>query len=69
MPVSLVDHLDRSPDKQILRGKVGNIHSWVPDEDEQSEILQGKTRGLSHVPQVVVVDFMTQDWQVGDLPR
>ena len=29
MPVALTDHIDRSPEKQLLRGKVGYIHSWV----------------------------------------
>ena len=28
MPVASTDHIDRSPDKQLLRGKVGRIHSW-----------------------------------------
>ena len=28
LPVALTDHLDRSPDKQLLRGKIGTIHSW-----------------------------------------
>jgi len=29
MPVALTDHIDRSPEKQLLRGRVGYIHSWV----------------------------------------
>ena len=69
MPVSLVYHLDRSPEKQLLRGKVGKIHSWVLSTDETSDARAGAQRILSHVPLVVFVDFMTNDWQVGDLPN
>ena len=35
LPVMLVDHLDRNPVKQLLRGKEGHIHSWVNDPDEK----------------------------------
>jgi len=29
MPMSLTDHIDRNPKKQLLRGKIGYLHSWV----------------------------------------
>merc|ERR1711994_1036769 len=29
MPVATADHIDRSPDKTILRGRIGYVHSWV----------------------------------------
>ena len=35
MPVATTDHIDRSPEKAILRGRVGFIHSWVLHKDEQ----------------------------------
>ena len=41
MPVSLTDHLDRSPEKQLLRGRVGYIHSWVCQETETSTYEEG----------------------------
>lgn len=29
MPVSLTDHVDRNPEKNLLRGRVGFVHSWA----------------------------------------
>jgi len=37
LPVSLIDHLDRNPDKQLLRGTVGHVVGWEYDEDERTE--------------------------------
>ena len=65
LPVMLVDHLDRSPNKQLLRGKEGHVHSWVLDADEKSEQTNAEShRILSHVPVCVFVDFHTQAWQI-----
>ena len=36
MPVALTDHIDRSSDKQLLRGRIGLVHSWVLDDKETS---------------------------------
>ena len=37
MPVALTYHLDRSPDKMLLKGSVGRVHSWVwPENDQQA---------------------------------
>ena len=44
MRVALTDHLDRSPDKLLLRGRAGYIHSWVWEENDR-------------LPQVVYVKF------------
>ena len=41
MPVALTDHIDRSPDKQLLRGKVGTLHSLVLHEQENSQFERG----------------------------
>ena len=69
LPVMLVDHLDRSPDKQLLRGKEGHIHSWVNDPDEQSESDNNSdARLLSHVPLCVFVDFHTEAWSIPGAP-
>ena len=56
LPVALTDHLDRSPDKNLLKGKVGYVDSWVEDEKEDSSFDQEK-RILRYVPQVVFVQF------------
>ena len=34
MPVALTDHWDRSPDKNLLRGSRGHVHSWRWAENE-----------------------------------
>ena len=60
MPVALTDHIDRSPDKQLLRGKVAKIHSWVLAEGEKSEFVDG-VRILHQLPKVVLVKFHEAD--------
>ena len=54
MPVALTDHLDRSPDKQLLRGKIGTIHSWKVD-DTESSVWEDDVRILEEFPEVVYV--------------
>ena len=54
LPVMLVDHLDRNPEKQLLRGKIGHVHSWVEDADETSI--------ASNVE--VLLDFHTTAWSI-----
>ena len=60
MPVALTDHIDRSSDKQLLRGKVGQIHSWVLHEQETS-VLEDGVRVLRKLPKVVFVKFSNAD--------
>ena len=69
LPVMLVDHLDRNPAKQLLRGKEGHIHSWVNDPDERSTYdVNADARLLSHVPLCVFVDFHTESWHLPGAP-
>ena len=68
MPVALTDHIDRSRDKQLLRGRIGLIHSWVLDDKETSVFVKGKGV-LKHLPKVIFVKFFLADgqecgWQV-----
>ena len=56
MPVALTEHLDRSTDKQLLRGKVGYVHSWVLHAEETS-VFEGGVRVLKKLPVVVFVKF------------
>ena len=56
IPVAMTDHIDRSIDKRILRGRVGHVHSWVLDAKETSSFENGK-RILQHLPQVIFVKF------------
>ena len=49
--VALTDHIDRSPDKQLLRGQVGVVHSWVWEENAPR-------------PSVVYVKFEGAAWKL-----
>ena len=69
LPVCLIDHLDRNPDKQLLRGTEGHIHSWVNDPDETStNEIHADARLLSHIPLCVFVDFHTDLWSIPGAP-
>ena len=56
MPVAMTDHIDRSIDKRILRGRVGHVHSWVLHDEEKSSFQNGK-RILQYLPKVIFVKF------------
>ena len=56
MPVAVTEHINRSYDKIILKGRVGYIHSWVLAPDEKSEYEDGVLI-LHKLPQVVFVKF------------
>ena len=45
----MTDHIDRSIDKRLLRGRVGYVHSWVFNKTEQSVFHDGK-RILQQLP-------------------
>ena len=69
LPVVLVDHLDRNPEKQLLRGKEGHIHSWVNHPEEKStNDANSEAKILSHVPLCVFVDFHTEAWEIPGAP-
>ena len=36
MPVALTEHIDRHPEKQLLLGRIGYVHSWVLHSEEGS---------------------------------
>ena len=61
MPVALTDHLDRNPAKNLLKGKVGYIDSWVEHEDEDSA-YDNEKRILRYVPKVVLVQYYDWVW-------
>jgi len=68
LPVALTDHLDRSPDKQLLRGKVGTIHSWKLSDTEDSA-WEDDVRILHEFPEVVYVKFANCSWQIEGAPE
>lgn len=61
MPVALTEHLDRNPTKNLLKGKVGDIDSWVEDEREDSA-YDSEKRILRYVPRVVFVQYYDWIW-------
>ena len=49
MRVALTDHLDRSPDKLLLRGRAGHVHSWVwPENDRLPRVVYVKFQDAAH---------------------
>ncbi|CAK0868048.1 unnamed protein product [Prorocentrum cordatum] len=58
MPVALTDHIDRSEDKNLLRGRVGWVQSWACDGDDVNDLV---TRGgetiVKKTPKVIFVMF------------
>ena len=48
MRVALTEHIDRSDGKQLLRGTVGTVHSWVwPENDQRPSIVYVKFDGVT----------------------
>ena len=66
MPVALTDHLDRNPDKQLLRGKIGKLHSWVLHPEEKSQFHNG-VRILDKLPKAIFVKFDNAEWTLPGL--
>ena len=61
MPVALTDHIDRNPKIQLLRGKIGILHSWAVHEDETSHFENG-VRVLQKSPVLALVKFPDAKW-------
>ncbi|CAK0792868.1 unnamed protein product, partial [Prorocentrum cordatum] len=58
MPVALTDHIDRSEDKNLLRGRVGRVQSWVCDGDGVDDrVTRGGETILKKTPKVIFVLF------------
>ena len=66
MPMALTDHIDRNPEKQLLRGKICHLHSWVVQGEETSE-FHGGVRILSKLPKVAFVKFEGATWTLPGL--
>ena len=60
MPVAVSEHINRSYDKIIQKGRVGYIHSWVLAPDEKSEYEDG-VRILQKLLKVAFVTFLTKE--------
>ena len=58
MPVAMTDHIDRSVDNIIMRGRVGHIRSWISHEKEKC-VFDNCIRALHDLPKVVFAKFKT----------
>ena len=61
--LAMTDRIDRSPDKQILRGRIGAVHSRALHGGEDSGAKDG-VRILRRLPKVVFVKFANATWQL-----
>ena len=68
LPVALTDHIDRNPDKQLLRGRIGRIHSWKLSPTETSQRTED-IRILQELPEVVFVKFEGCQWHIKGTPE
>ena len=66
MPMALTDHIDRNPEKRLLRGKIGHVHSWVVQPDEPTDFHNG-VRILGKLPKAVFLKFEGVDWTLPGL--
>ena len=60
MPVAVTEHIHRSYENQILKGRVGYNHSWVLASDEKSH-YEENVRILHKLPKVVFVELISKD--------
>jgi hypothetical protein len=63
MPVSLTGHIDRNPEKNLLRGRIGYVDSWVLGEREDS-VFEDDARFLLYPPKALLVRYY--DWAERD---
>ena len=56
LPVTLTDHVDRNPEINLLRGRIGYVDGWVLADSEDSKFSEGR-RILRHMLTVVFVQF------------
>ena len=59
MPVALTDHVDRNPQKNLLRGRIGYIDSWVVRDDDHS-VYEDGVRVLQHMVTMILVQY--KEW-------
>ena len=59
LPVALTDHVDRSPEKSLLRGRIGCIGDWILADAEDGVIEDGQ-RILRHMVREVLAQF--KEW-------
>ena len=68
LAVALTEHVDRSPEKHLLKGKVGKIHSWREAATESS-VWEDGVRILNELPDVVYVKYEGCKWHIEGTPE
>ena len=67
MPVALTDHVDRSKEKQLLRGSVGSVYGICLRPGQ--EVTEGSDDVICNkLPHAILVRFHGAAWTVGSLP-
>ena len=56
LPVAMTDHIDRNPEKNLLKGRVCYVDSWILDDHEDSVFENGR-RILRRAPKAVLVQY------------
>ncbi len=67
MPLPLTDHVDRSKEKQLLRGRIGFVHAICFHEGQIFQEDQGSVI-CNKLPVSILVRFEGVSWTVGSLP-
>ncbi len=67
MPVVLTDHVDRSKEKKLLRGRVGTVYG-ICFHPGQEAFAEDGVAIANKLPQAILVHFEGATWTVGALP-
>ena len=62
MPVAVTEHINRSSENRILKGRVGYIYSWVLAPDDKTQ-YEENVRILHTLPKRRVREFYCERWQ------
>eukprot|EP00959_Pyramimonas_sp_CCMP1952_P031075 651574-Pyramimonas_sp.AAC.1 len=58
MPVALTDHICRSDDKNLLRGRAGRAQSWICDGNgDNDQVTRGGETIVKKTPNMIFVLF------------
>ena len=63
LPMMLTEHLDRNPEKSLLKGRIGYVKRWVLDDREDSEFVDN-ARYLRYPPKALFLQFT--EWVYDD---
>ena len=67
MPVFLTQHVDRDPERNLLKGRRGVVEDWVLDKEEVQGDPSAKEVVLTRPPVCVILFFPGATWQLPGL--